>query len=288
MPNTVKYLAHQIPSLKALGRVVASSVKKLPKDMPAIPTQPVQDTIPARSSELLDAYHVWTGAQDVDTNIVPAHLFPQWAFPFMIETFSGLPFRLMSILNQGARIEVHEQVQANQPLKVEATLESAIAGDGKMRMTQRISTIAQGQDKGLVCEVYTFVPHGKKSASKQVREATDESKFKEIGAWSATVADGQDFAFITGDLNPIHWIVPYAKISGFKNTILHGFGILARSYALIESTQGKPIRAIDVRFIKPLVLPNQASVLLSGTGKKREVILKDSKGVTCMVGSVEF
>ena len=290
MPNQVKFLAHQIPSLKALGKVVVSTVQKLPKEMPPVPGKVVEETLEPRAQDLLAAYATWCGqSAQGPIETVPSHLFSQWAFPAMAKTFEGLPFRVTSILNQGAKIEIEQQLDARKPLTIEAQLVEANESDGKVRMTQRIITRNVGESKGLNCEVYTFVPVGggaksKKSTSSSAKEVT----YKTVGEWQSKATDGQEFAFLTGDLNPIHWIPPIAKISGFKNTILHGFGILARTYVLLEQTQQKDISAIDVRFIKPFVMPNTAMVGLNGRGKQRKLQLTDARGTVCMVGTVSF
>ena len=81
---------------------------------------------------------------------------------------------------------------------------------------------------------------------------------------------GLDFALLTGDFNPIHWISPYAKMAGFKNTILHGFASMALSWEAIvrERLDGDVTRmkAMDVRFVRPQILPGEVSICIGDDG----------------------
>jgi acyl dehydratase len=69
---------------------------------------------------------------------------------------------------------------------------------------------------------------------------------------------------LTGDFNPVHWVPPYAKMAGFKSTILHGFSTLARSIETLNnhvwSGDRRRLKTVDVRFVKPLLLPNRVHV----------------------------
>jgi acyl dehydratase len=93
---------------------------------------------------------------------------------------------------------------------------------------------------------------------------------REIGDWKANRATAMDFAILTGDFNPVHWIPPYARAAGFKNTILHGFATLGLTIETMNHNvwAGDPSRpaVIDVKFTKPLVLPNQVRVFTEGDG----------------------
>jgi len=79
---------------------------------------------------------------------------------------------------------------------------------------------------------------------------------------------GLSFAKLTGDFNPIHWLPPYAKASGFKNVILHGFCTFAfAAEVLVQHVLGgdpERLQALEARFTRPLVLPAEVSVFVRG------------------------
>ena len=82
---------------------------------------------------------------------------------------------------------------------------------------------------------------------------------KEIAFLRLTGTAGRDFAALTGDVNPIHWFAPAARAAGFRGCILHGFRTLARTIEALNRRvfAGDPraLASIDVRFMRPLVLP---------------------------------
>ncbi|MBW2463867.1 MAG: hypothetical protein JRH11_19610, partial [Deltaproteobacteria bacterium] len=77
---------------------------------------------------------------------------------------------------------------------------------------------------------------------------------------------GLDFAKLTGDFNPIHWIPGAARATGFRNVILHGFGTMSRAWeGVIRNVYaGDPSRITewDCRFTRPLVLPKKVGLYL--------------------------
>ena len=46
-----------------------------------------------------------------------------------------------------------------------------------------------------------------------------------------------DFAKLTGDFNPIHWVPAYARASGFRSCILHGFATMSYAMEAIRSAR---------------------------------------------------
>jgi acyl dehydratase len=91
---------------------------------------------------------------------------------------------------------------------------------------------------------------------------------REIGRWELSVAAGREFAMLTGDVNPIHWLRPYARAFGFRGTILHGFSSMARAMegvnrALFAGAVDR-FGSFDVQLTRPLVLPARVGLYLDG------------------------
>jgi hypothetical protein len=147
-----------------------------------------------------------------------------------------------------------------------------------------------------VTEIYAFVPLAKpskngsngggkpaKSEKPRVPEGCHEIAFSKLGADA-----GLSFAKLTGDFNPIHWVGPYARASGFRNVILHGFGTFARACeSLNRGLLGGDVRKLkllEAKFTRPLVLPHAVGVYV----RQREVYVGDGiQGPAYMTGHFE-
>ncbi len=274
-----RYLLEHGPILSAIGRVALVSLeqqvfKKVPKGAPPVPGPVHSATYPARSPELVRDYVRNVGGDPAAyKNTLPPHMFPQWGFGLGGRALDGVPYPISRVLNGGCNMEIKAPIPANEPLEVTARLES-IDDDGRRAvMQQRIITSTRSVKEALVADMFAIVPlkGGKKpeGAAKEKKEhprVPDDAK--EIAYWQLSKTAGLDFAKLTGDFNPIHWIPAAARASGFPNVILHGFGTMARA---VEGVN-RAVFAGDVtrmkkwncRFTKPLVLPGKAGLYVKG------------------------
>jgi len=115
-------------------------------------------------------------------------------------------------------------------------------------------------------------PKPKKERPRVPAEAR-EILYRKLGPKS-----GLDFAKLTGDFNPIHWLPPAAKAAGFPNVILHGFATMAIAcegiIRNVFSGDASAITHFEVRFVRPLVLPAKVGVFLDG----KNVYVGDAPG----------
>jgi hypothetical protein len=171
-------------------------------------------------------------------------------------------------MNAGCRLEIHAPLPAAEPLLVRARLES-VDDDGKRAiLVQRVVTGTRSAPEALVADMRAFVPLAKKEPGAKKAAATLPTDLKEIAFLGIPADAGLDFAKLTGDFNPVHWLAPYARASGFRSCILHGFSTLARALEALNRRvfAGDPsrLRTVDVRFTGPLVLPARVGVYLNG------------------------
>jgi acyl dehydratase len=91
---------------------------------------------------------------------------------------------------------------------------------------------------------------------------------RELSRFRLSSSAGLGFALLTGDLNPVHWLRPYARALGFDGTILHGFATLARVVEALQAAlfdgRSDRLKVIDVRFTRPLCLPAEVGLYLAG------------------------
>src|SRR5205814_499237 len=158
-----------------------------------------------------------------------------------------------------------------EPLVVSARLED-IDDDGRRAILhQRIATGTEAVTEAVVAHLYAVVPLAKKEPGKEKPRAQVPEDARELGFWRLGPRAGLEFAFLTGDFNPVHWVRRYARAFGFRSTILHGFSTLARAIeglnrALFAGDAGR-LAAIDARFVRPLVLPARVGLYVADGGR---------------------
>jgi hypothetical protein len=177
---------------------------------------------------------------------------------------------MTKVLNQGCRLEVKTPLEAGKPLVVSAWLAEVREESHKVRLTTRIVTGTESNPESLIADVYAVVPTGKKPKGEKkdppvVPEGSQKLLDRSLGRRA-----GLEFALLTGDFNPIHWVGPYAKVAGFKSCILHGFGSMAIAWEAIvnQELEGDPSRLkwMDLRFVRPQFLPGECGVFVDGNG----------------------
>jgi acyl dehydratase len=292
-----RHILEQGPTIFALGRVAMSAIeqqlnKGAPIAAPTVPGPTIEATYAPRSPDLVRDYvrHVG-GDPSAYKATLPPHLFPQWGFGLGGQALRGLPYPLAKVLNGGCNMEIRGPLPANEPLHVSARLES-IDDDGRRAvLQQRVITSTPSAPEALIADMFAIVPlaqkrdengsgktgNGKKAEAsgkgKHKREAKKETvrvpdDAREISYFKVGPKAGLDFAKLTGDFNPVHWIPGYARAFGFPNVILHGFSTMARAMEGINRSlfagDVTRIQKWTCRFTKPLVLPARAGIYVRG------------------------
>lgn len=274
MSVSIRHVLSQGPVLRALSGVALAAVRQKGNGGAAranaeVPGPWIEETIPPRPAELVRDYvrHVGGDASSYKS-IVPAHLFPQWGFPLAARALAGLQYPLVRVVNAGCRIEQRAPLPAGEPLHVKARIES-IDDDGKRALiTQRVITGTANVPEAIVADLRAFVPLAREKSNGKTNGAASKPRVpndaREIAFLRIADDAGLDFAKLTGDFNPIHWVPAYARAAGFRACILHGFSTLARAISAIERAvlagDPKKLATIDVRFSRPLVLPARVGV----------------------------
>jgi len=266
----LQLVRHQMPMLRALARTAAVALKqKLApnKNTLDLPGPELVKTVAPRDPALVERYLEHVGSSSgVWGDALPAHLFPQWGFALLSKTLEPIPYPLADLLNGGARMVVHRPIPANESLTSTAQLVS-IDDDGRRAIFhQRLITSTPSAERALEVDFRPIIRlrgakrSGEKRAQKR-EKPTVPADARELRRWSLSARSGLEFALLTGDFNPIHWIPLAAKAAGFHHTILHGFASMSRAAeALIAELggDGQALKVLDVRFVQPLTLPTHA------------------------------
>ncbi len=279
MSVSFKHVLSQGPVLRALGTAAMSTLRSrnghrshadasgAARAIPATPGPWNEQIVEPRSPELIRDYLRNIGADPSwYRGRLPAHLFPQWGFPFAARAIADLPYPLTKVLNAGCRIEVNEHLRDDEPFLVRARLES-IDDDGRRALiTTKIVTETVQKPEAIVSELRAYVPLKTAGVSPGTPKSrsTVPADARELAFLKINADAGLDFAKLTGDFNPIHWIPAAARAAGFKSCILHGFGTLSRAIAAMDRAlwagDSTRLKTIDARFTRPLPLPAKVGV----------------------------
>ena len=275
---------HQGPVIAGLGRVALAALAQRfdrgPRGAFEVPSPEHRARVPARDRQMVDDYVRWCGGDPASwRGRLPPHLFPQWGFPLLGRTLAGIPYPIARVLNGGCRMEIRGDLPAGEPLDLTARLVRVDEDARRAILHQELVTSVGGVDL-LVAQVQGVVPLSKgkdeqRSKKSPVLVPTDA---REIGWWRLAPDAGLAFACLTGDFNPVHWIRPYARASGFKGTILHGFATLGRALEALQRVcwagDTRRLRTVEVRFTRPLLLPARVGCYLRG----HEIFVGDAPG----------
>jgi acyl dehydratase len=289
MTVPLRHVLAQGPVVGALVRALgASAVRRVTgrRGRSARPGPTIRATVGPRDPRLVrDHVRQLGGDPSWYGDDLPAHLYPQWGFPLLARTLSGVPWDLTRILNAGVRLKMEAPLAADEPLDLTARLADVDDDGRRVLLTERLVTTTGGREHGLVTEVTAIVPLATRDGGKKKERPRVPSEAREMDRWELSPRAGLDFALTTGDFNPIHWSSAYARMFGFEAKILHGFAVMARA---MESIHGKllsgrvrDLATFEARFVRPLVLPASPGVYTHGD----EIYVGDAPDApACMTG----
>jgi len=297
MSVPLKFIRYQGPVLKGMGEAAFGALKQrigkkngaakngngngnghgatahATAPTPALPGPEHHITVSPRAAELVDAYVRWVGGDPSSyRGRVPAHLFPQWGFPLTGKVMDGLSYPMLAAMNGGCKLTINGALPAGEPLEVTGRLDAVDDNGQRAILDQKIVTGTKSNPDAVVAHLYVFIPitkndkkSGKKTEKDKARVPVDA---REIAFFKLGSKAGLDFAKLTGDFNPVHWVPRWAKAFGFRNVILHGFGTMARAIEALNrglfAGDVTALAEIDVRFTRPLVLPARVGVYVRG------------------------
>lgn len=292
-PAMFRHLILQGPMLRALADAALGAVRGAASTAaPATPGPWIEDEARAPTPALIRDFVAFTRGDAASyRGVVPPHLFPQWTLASASRALVGLPYPLQKIVNAGVSLELRDRIPAGEPLVVRARLASIDETATRVVMTTEIETGTRAAPDAIVARLTTYVPLAaradKASKPEPPRVAADA---RELAHLRVPADAGLTFAMLTGDVNPIHWIPAYARASGFRSTILHGFGTFALATSAVVrgvlSGDASKLRAIEARFTRPLVLPGTVGVFVTDRG---ELFAGDGPGgVAYLTGKLEI
>lgn len=288
MAVPTRYVLEQGPVLATLANTALTALRQQfgggGQQTPTTPSPEVVTRLPPRPAPLVRAYIRHVGGDPSGyRGEIPAHMFPQWGLPVAAKTLNDIPYPIHKVLNGGCRLEIHAPLSANVPLQVRARLEEIDDNGRRAVLHQRVATGYEGQPEAVVAHLYAIVPLAHKpngvnnrsqnaAAAEQPRTKKERPRVPldadELARWNLRSDAGLDFAKLTGDFNPLHWVKPYAKAFGYRSTILHGFATMARAIEGLQrgllSGSTHSLTMFDCKFTRPLLLPARVGLYVRG------------------------
>ncbi len=254
MSVPLRFIRYQGPVLRGMGEAAVGALRQrlggqkkqaangtssgngVAQAAPTLPGPEHRITVSPRAAELVNAYVRWVGGDPASyKGRVPAHLFPQWGFPLTGKLVEGLSYPMLAAMNGGCKLTINAQLPAGEPLEVSGRLDAVDDNGSRAILDQKIVTGTRANPEAVVAHLYVFIPlrSKEKSDDKKSGKKTEKARVpvdaREIAFFKLKPDAGLDFAKLTGDFNPVHWVPRWAKAFGFRNVILHGFGTLARA-----------------------------------------------------------
>ncbi len=281
MSGYSRHLFEQGRGLKALlGLLTSSKAERAPVSVPG--PESIVCVPPPTAALMRDFVRFAGGDPSSYSGIVPPHLFSQWSLPAMLAVAKTLPYPATKVINAGCKLRVLEPLPAGESLIIRARLTEVDDNGQRALITISVNTGCASVPEALEAELRVYVPlarpkgdgASKRRSKPRVPEGAQELLYQRIGADA-----GFDFACLTGDLNPIHWLSPYAKLAGFRRVILHGFGSFAKAFegivrARLAGDVGQ-LRWLEADFTRPLLLPAQVGLYVHN---ERELFIGDAPG----------
>ena len=309
MALPTKHIKNQGPVLAMLGSTALEVLRrkvtgKLPSGPGALPGPELRATVPPRPRALINDYVRFCGGDpNAYPHTIPAHLWPQWGFPLASKSIADVPYPLLAILNGGCRVDIHAPLADDEPLEIAARLLSIDDNGRRAVLEYEIVTGTAASPRAVVATCYGVVPlrgkQGDQPKGDQPKPAKPAAKptervpldAEELARFKLPANAGLAFAMLTGDFNPVHWVPPYAKAFGFRNTILHGFASMGKVWETLVRARfagsAQAIRSVDIKFTKPLVLPAEVGLYLVAEDDRDRLWLGSAPGGPAyLVGSI--
>lgn len=105
--------------------------------------------------------------------------------------------------------------------------------------------------------VYIVKRKPRKNSKRGNKEKESIEAYSSSLKWKLDSSIAKEYAKILGDRNPIHTSKLFAKMLGFKSTIIHGWYSICEIENLYHKVSKKPASEICVSFHNAIALPNE-------------------------------
>lgn len=193
--------------------------------------------------------------------------------------------KVPGMVHMGNKLLQLAELDFNQPFNLHSQVEVPYKKEGSLLPRFTVDIVQQG-NKVAYCESQYLVKRKSKSKRQHIEPLNQDFAIAHTEEWHIPGNYGRKYAQVSGDINPIHTIPLFAKLMGFKTSILHGWYSASRLVKRAEELNSTVYRNVEVAFKAPVYLPS-TQVLSLGEYNNGQVpfMLKDAKtGALALAG----
>ncbi|PZR24985.1 MAG: hypothetical protein DI538_27750, partial [Azospira oryzae] len=219
---------------------------------PSTPAAPVQHQLAALDAAHIQRFRAALGFTQPGMPLAYAYLLAQRAqLAAMLRPDFG--HRIVGLIHVSHRLQQLGPFDEQQPLLLETTIaDEAPRPDGAGYVQLQVQISQQGQVV-LRCDSRYLSRRGRpRGTAAPSPSAVPQGEW--LARWPLAPQAGRRYAALSGDWNPIHLWRWSARLFGLRRPIIHGAHSAARVQAELEARLGRPLRLLEMQFLRPLPL----------------------------------
>lgn len=198
---------------------------------------------------------------------LPATWLHVLTFPLQVSLMAGrdFPFPMLGMVHVANSMTQHRPVRVAEPLTLSSRAENVAAH----RRGHTVDLVGEARvgDEVVWEGRSTYLVRGDGEDSGQgAPEEQHPPTPVELATWRLPADLGRRYAKVSGDANPIHLSALTARAFGFPRAIAHGMWTHARVLAAQPRLPGT--FTVDVRFVKPVLLPSTVLLRVGTPGAR--------------------
>ncbi len=185
--------------------------------------------------------------------------------------------KVPGMVHMGNKLVQLGSINFAEPFTLHSRAEVPYKAEGSL-LPQFVVDMVQHGQKVAYCESQYLVKRKSKTKRKPPEPLNLDFAVAHTEEWDIPSNYGRKYARVSGDINPIHTIPLFAKMMGFKTSILHGWYSASRAVKRAEELHATTYQHIEVTFKAPVYLPSKQILSLgAGNGGAVPFMLKDAK-----------
>ncbi|MDH5597691.1 MAG: MaoC/PaaZ C-terminal domain-containing protein [Cyclobacteriaceae bacterium] len=181
------------------------------------------------------------------------------------------------------------QYQPDKPFLLKASVHVEYKETGSLIPIFQVE-IYQMENLVASCKSIYLVKRKSKNQKRKKKEEPEKNEvFSHRETWMLTRYSGREYAKVSGDKNLIHTSLLFARLFGFRSTIMHGWYSVCKIEQIIEKKFRMEISRIETKFQTPVLLPGNPTLILQNTNENnvQYLLLNDKNSSIHLQGIIE-